>query len=73
MRDENRGGGGEGKCFVRLGVVDLEKKSYNIFIPKGRGERGGWFTMTEMLQSMGVVIGKREKSRMRRSRRSLVW
>ncbi|RVW32460.1 hypothetical protein CK203_081278 [Vitis vinifera] len=36
-------------------------KSYSIFIPKGRGERGGWFTMTEMLRSMGVVIGRRER------------
>ena len=55
MRDENRG------CFLRLGVVDQEMKSYSIFIPKGRGERGGWFTMTEMLRSMGVVIGRRER------------
>ena len=36
-------------------------KSYSIFIPKGRGERGGWFTMTEMLRSMGVVIVRRER------------
>ena len=55
MRDENRG------CFLRLGVVDQEMKSYSIFIPKGRGERGGWFTMAEMLRSIGVVIGRRER------------
>ena len=36
MRDENRAG-----CFLRLGVMDLEMKMYSIFIPKGRGERGG--------------------------------
>ena len=28
--DENKGG-----CFIRLGVEDLEKKRFNIFIPKG--------------------------------------
>ena len=36
LRDENKGG-----CFLRLGVVDLENKRFNIFIPKGRGAEGG--------------------------------
>ena len=31
LRDENKGG-----CFIRLGVEDLEKKRFNIFIPKGK-------------------------------------
>ena len=48
-------------CFLRLGVVDLEKKSYSIFILKGRGEMAGWSTMTELLWSMGVVTGRRER------------
>ena len=29
--DENKG-----ECFIRLGVEDLEKKRFNIFIPKGK-------------------------------------
>lgn len=41
--------------------MDLEKKSYNIFIPKGRREKGGWSTMVEMLRSMGVATGRRER------------
>ncbi|RVX09587.1 hypothetical protein CK203_012346 [Vitis vinifera] len=36
-------------------------KSYSIFIPKGKGEREGWFTMAEMLRSLGVVIGMRKR------------
>ena len=45
LRDENKGG-----CFLRLGVVDLENKRFNIFIPKRRGAEGGWALMVEMLQ-----------------------
>ena len=40
VRDVNRA-----RCFLLLGVVDLEMKRFNIFIPKGRGERGGWISM----------------------------
>ena len=54
VRDVNRAG-----CFIRLGVVDLEMKRYSIFIPKGRGERGGWVSMAEMLRNMGVNIGRK--------------
>ncbi|RVW89113.1 hypothetical protein CK203_040211 [Vitis vinifera] len=36
VRDENRAG-----YYLRLGVVDQEKRRFSIFIPKGRGERGG--------------------------------
>ena len=31
VRGENKGG-----CFLRLGVVDQEKKRFSIFVPKGR-------------------------------------
>ena len=31
VRGENKGG-----CFLRLGVIDREKKRFSIFIPKGR-------------------------------------
>ena len=47
-------------CFLRLGVVDLEMKMYSIFISKARGERGGWFSMAEMLRNMGVATGRKE-------------
>ena len=55
MREENKGG-----CFLRLGVMDLEKKSFNIFISKGRGVKGGWSSMAETLWSLGVATGRRE-------------
>eukprot|EP00261_Vitis_vinifera_P035620 XP_019076863.1 PREDICTED: uncharacterized protein LOC109122937 isoform X1 [Vitis vinifera] len=55
VRNENKAG-----LFLRLGVVDLEKKQHSIIIPKGRGEKGGWVTMTEKLQQMGGFIGRKE-------------
>ena len=36
MRGINRAGG-----FIRLGVFDLERKSFCIFIPRGRGDKRG--------------------------------
>ena len=36
VRDHNKGG-----CFLLLDVVDLESKRFSIFIPKGRGAKGG--------------------------------
>ena len=56
VQDANSAG-----CFLRLRVVDLEKKRYNICILKGRGERGGWISMAEMLRKLGVNFGKKEK------------
>ena len=55
VRDENKGG-----CFLRLGGVDLKKKSFIILIPKGRGVKDGWSTMAETLRSLGVVSGRKE-------------
>ena len=55
VRNENKAG-----LFLRLGVVDLEKKRHSIIIPKGRGEKGGWVTMAEKLQQMGGFIGRKE-------------
>ena len=40
------------KLFLRLGVVDSERKSFSIFIPRGRGDKGGWVTMAEKLNQM---------------------
>ena len=56
VRDENKAG-----LFIRLGVVDKEKRRFNIFIPKGRGERGGWKLMAEMLQKVAGSNGEKEK------------
>ena len=47
-------------CFLRLGVVDLEKKRYNICISKGSGERGGWLAMAESLHKLDVCLDKKE-------------
>ena len=55
MRDENRAG-----CYLRLGVVDQEMRRFSIFIPKGRGERGAWISMAEMLRKLGVNFGKKK-------------
>ena len=38
VREANRAG-----SFIRLGVTDLEKRRFGICIPKGKGEKGGWF------------------------------
>ena len=62
MRDANRAG-----CFLRLGVVDLEKKRYDICIPKGREERGGWISMAEMLRNLGVIFGRKENKQEERA------
>ena len=56
VRDANRAG-----SFLRLGVVDSEKKRYNICIPKGRGERGGWLAMVEALRKLDVSLDRKEQ------------
>ncbi|RVW40777.1 hypothetical protein CK203_080717 [Vitis vinifera] len=47
-RDYNRGG-----CFLCLGVADLERKRFSVFIPKGRGVKGRWASMVDILRSLG--------------------
>ncbi|RVW42964.1 hypothetical protein CK203_076298 [Vitis vinifera] len=37
-------------------VVDLERKSFCIFIPRGRGDKGGWVTMAEKLHQIEEVM-----------------
>ncbi|RVW48648.1 hypothetical protein CK203_102160 [Vitis vinifera] len=58
LRDENKGG-----CFIHLGVEDLEKKRFNIFIPKGRGGKGGWVAMVETLRALGVATERKESQK----------
>ena len=57
-RDYNRGG-----CFLRLGVADLERKRFSVFIPKGRGAKGGWASMVETLRRLGCEEGSPMKQK----------
>ncbi|KAJ9675438.1 hypothetical protein PVL29_024383 [Vitis rotundifolia] len=54
MRGLNRAG-----WYLLLGVTDSERKRFSIFIPKGRGDKGGWVLMAEKLQQMVGVFGKK--------------
>ena len=56
LRDENKGG-----CYLRLGVVDLDKKNFSIFIPKGRRVKGGWSSMVKTLRSLEVDMDRKER------------
>ena len=62
MRDANRAG-----SFLRLGVVDSKKKRYNICIPKGRGENGGWLSMVEALRKLDDSLDKKEQKQEERA------
>ena len=55
VRNENKAG-----LFLKLGVVNLEKKRHSIIIPRGKGEKGGWVTIAEKLQQMGGSMGRKE-------------
>ncbi|RVW70583.1 putative ribonuclease H protein [Vitis vinifera] len=59
LRDANKGG-----CYLRLGVVDLESKRFSIFIPKGRGVKGGWSLMAKTLCNLGVVMDRKERQQL---------
>ena len=45
--------------FLRLGVVNLERKRFCIFIPRGRGNKRGWVTMAEKIHQMEGSIGRK--------------
>ena len=45
--------------FLRLGVVDLERKRFCIFIPRGREDKRGWVTMAEKIHQMEGSIGRK--------------
>ena len=55
VRDQNKGG-----VFIWLGVTDLENKRFNIYIPKGSGDKSGWVLMAEILRRLGCYV--REES-----------
>ena len=58
VREANKAG-----CFLRLGVVDAEEKKYNICIPKGRGEKGGWSVMAEVVRDLIASLDRKEKEK----------
>ena len=58
VRETNKAG-----CFIRLGVIDAEEKRYSICIPKGRGERGGWSAMAEVIQELIASFDKKENKK----------
>ncbi|RVW81496.1 Obg-like ATPase 1 [Vitis vinifera] len=45
------------------GVVDAEEKKYNICIPKGRGEKGGWSVMAEVIRDLIASLDRKEKKK----------
>ena len=55
LRSPNRAG-----CFLRLGVIDSERKQYCIYIPKGRGGKKGWASMAENLQLLRRSIDRND-------------
>ncbi|RVX11797.1 E3 ubiquitin-protein ligase UPL7 [Vitis vinifera] len=54
VRGFNRAGG-----FLRLGVVDLERKNFSIFLPRGRRDKRGWTAMVEMIRQMEELAERR--------------
>ncbi|KAL6338279.1 hypothetical protein AAG906_018550 [Vitis piasezkii] len=62
VRDENRAG-----YYLRLGVVDQEKRRFSIFILKGKGAKGRWISMAEMLQRLVGNLGKKENKQEERA------
>ena len=48
--------------FIRLGVFDLERKRFCIFIPRGRRDKRGWMTMAEKLNQMVGFLGRKPKN-----------
>ena len=40
------------RCFLRLGVINREKKIFSIFVPRGRGAKGGWALLVEALREV---------------------
>ena len=56
-RGINRAGG-----FIRLGVSDLERKRFCIFILRGSRDKRGWMTMAEKLNQMVGFLGRKPKN-----------
>ena len=56
-RGINRAGG-----FIRLGVSDLERKRFCIFIPRGRRDKRGWTIMAEKLHQLVGILGRKPEN-----------
>ena len=52
-------------CFIRLGVVDVKEKRYSICILKGRGEKGEWSVMAEIVRDLIASLDRKEKKKSR--------
>ena len=50
-------------CFLRLRVVDAEEKSYNICSTKGKGERGEWSVMADVVRDLIDSFDKKENTK----------
>ena len=50
-------------CFLRLRVVDAEEKSYNICLTKGKGERGEWSVMADVVRDLIDSFDKKENTK----------
>ena len=55
LRSVNKAG-----CFLWLGVTDLERKQYCIYIPKSKGGKKGWAAMAENLQILRRSINRKD-------------
>ena len=45
--------------YIRLGVSDLERKHFCIFVPRGRKEKRGWMTMADKIKEViGAFVSK---------------
>ncbi|RVX15985.1 hypothetical protein CK203_005413 [Vitis vinifera] len=55
VREANRAG-----CFIRLGVMDMEKRRFGICIPRGGREKGGWVAVIEALRREGFWLDEKE-------------
>ncbi|KAJ9704892.1 hypothetical protein PVL29_003104 [Vitis rotundifolia] len=59
--------------YLRLGVADSERKRFSIFIPKGKGDKGGWVSMEKELQKLEGAFGKKaEHQETREARKAVV-
>ena len=47
--------------FIRLGVFDLARKHFCIFVPRGRKETRGWMTMADKIKEVIGAFGSKSK------------
>ncbi|RVW62332.1 hypothetical protein CK203_063457 [Vitis vinifera] len=47
--------------YIRLGVFDLARKHFCIFVPRGRKEKRGWMTMADKIKEVIGAFGSKSK------------